>query len=33
MDARFQTDLDDSNSQSGYVFILNKGVVSWKSSK
>ena len=32
-DASFQTDLDDSHSQSGYVFTLNGGAVSWKSSK
>ena len=32
-DASFQTDQDDSKSQSGYVFCLNGGVVSWKSSK
>ncbi|KAI3764505.1 hypothetical protein L2E82_14514 [Cichorium intybus] len=32
-DASFQTDRDDSKSQSGYVFILNGGAVSWKSSK
>ena len=32
-DASFQTDPDDSHSQSGYVFTLNGGVVSWKSSK
>ena len=32
-DASFQTDKDDSKSQSGYVFILNGGAVSWKSSK
>jgi len=32
-DASFQTDLDDSCSQSGYVFIVNGGVVIWKSSK
>jgi hypothetical protein len=31
--ASFQTDRDDSRSQSGYVFILNGGAVSWKSSK
>ncbi|KAK4353214.1 hypothetical protein RND71_028732 [Anisodus tanguticus] len=32
-DASFQTDLDDFKSQSGYAFIFNGGVVSWKSSK
>src|SRR5436189_4479692 len=32
-DASFQTDKDDSRSQSGYVFYLNGGAVSWKSSK
>ncbi|OWM63208.1 hypothetical protein CDL15_Pgr010608 [Punica granatum] len=32
-DASFQSDKDDSRSQSGYVFCLNGGVVSWKSSK
>ena len=32
-DASFQSDRDDSKSQSGYVFTLNGGVVSWKSSK
>jgi hypothetical protein len=32
-DASFQTDRDDSKSQSGYVFKLNGGAVSWKSSK
>lgn len=32
-DASFQTDKDDFKSQSGYVFCLNGGVVSWKSSK
>ena len=32
-DASFQTDRDDSRSQSGYVFTLNGGAVSWKSSK
>ena len=32
-DASFQTDVDDSKSQSGYVFMLNGGAVSWKSSK
>ncbi|KAK9006405.1 hypothetical protein V6N11_035445 [Hibiscus sabdariffa] len=32
-DASFQTDKDDLRSQSGFVFCLNGGVVSWKSSK
>ncbi|KAJ9565943.1 hypothetical protein OSB04_001909 [Centaurea solstitialis] len=32
-DASFQTDRDDFRSQSGYVFILNGGAISWKSSK
>ena len=32
-DASFQTDSDDSRSQSGYVFVMNGGAVSWKSSK
>ncbi|KAK8715402.1 hypothetical protein V6N13_042736 [Hibiscus sabdariffa] len=32
-DASFQTDMDDSRSQSGFVFCLNGGAVSWKSSK
>ena len=32
-DASFQSDLDDFRSQSGYVFCLNGGAVSWKSSK
>ena len=32
-DASFQTNRDDSRSQLGYVFCLNGGVVSWKSSK
>ena len=27
------TDLDDSKSQTGYIFILNGGAVSWCSSK
>ena len=30
-DASFQTDKDDSKSQSGYVFTINSGAVSWKS--
>jgi transposase InsO family protein len=32
-DAGFQTDRDDTKSQSGYVFILNGGAVDWKSKK
>ena len=32
-DAGFQFDLDDFKSQSGFVFCLNGGVVSWRSSK
>ena len=32
-DASFQSNRDDSKSQSGYVFTLNCGAVSWKSSK
>ena len=32
-DASFQYDKDDFQSQSGYVFCLNGGAVSWKSSK
>ena len=32
-DASFQTDTDDSQSQSGFVFTVNGGAVSWKSSK
>ena len=31
--ASFQYDKDDFRSQSGYVFCLNGGAVSWKSSK
>ena len=33
VDASFQTDRDDSRSQSGWVFLLNGGAVTWKSSK
>ncbi|KAK8997995.1 hypothetical protein V6N11_012529 [Hibiscus sabdariffa] len=33
IDASFQTDKDDSRSQSGFVFCLNGGAVSWKSLK
>ncbi|GKC82136.1 hypothetical protein Tco_1137853 [Tanacetum coccineum] len=32
-DARFESDRDDIKSQTGYVFILNGGVLDWKSSK
>lgn len=32
-DASFQTDRDDYKSQAGYVFCLNGGAFSWKSSK
>ena len=32
-DASFQSDKDDFRLQSGYVFCLNGGAVSWKSSK
>ena len=34
-DASFQSDKDNFRSQSGYVFVfcLNGGAVSWKSSK
>jgi hypothetical protein len=32
-DASFQTDADDSKSQSSFVFCLNGGAVSWESSK
>nr|AAV85747.1 Integrase core domain, putative [Oryza sativa Japonica Group]AAX92956.1 retrotransposon protein, putative, Ty1-copia sub-class [Oryza sativa Japonica Group]ABA92827.2 retrotransposon protein, putative, Ty1-copia subclass [Oryza sativa Japonica Group] len=32
-DASFQIDKDDFRSQSGFVFCLNGGAVSWKSSK
>ena len=31
--ACFQSNLDDFRSQSGFVFCLNGGVVSWRSSK
>ena len=33
VDASFEIDPDDSNSQTGYVFLLNGGAVSWCSSK
>jgi hypothetical protein len=32
-DASFQIDADDSKSQSGFMFCLNRGAVSWKNSK
>ena len=32
-DASFQTDKDDYKSQLGYIFLLNEGTVSLKSSK
>src|SRR4051812_1233329 len=33
VDASFDTDTDDSKSQSGYVFIMNGTSVSWRCSK
>ena len=33
IDASFDTDPDDSKSQTGYIFILNGGAISWCSSK
>ncbi|KAI3767088.1 hypothetical protein L2E82_17173 [Cichorium intybus] len=33
IDASFQTDRDSGRSQSGWVFLLNRGAVTWKSSK
>ena len=33
VDASFDTDLNDSKSQTGYVYILNGGAVSWCSCK
>ncbi|GJZ88360.1 retrotransposon protein, putative, ty1-copia subclass [Tanacetum coccineum] len=32
-DASFQTDKDDTKSQTGYVFVLNGEAVDWKSAK
>nr|GEW11253.1 hypothetical protein [Tanacetum cinerariifolium] len=32
-DASFQTDKDDTKSQTRYMFVLNGGAVDWKSSK
>ena len=33
VDPSFDTNPDDSKSQTGYVFILNSGAFSWCSSK
>ena len=33
MDSSFQSDVDDSKSNSGYVYTLNGGAMCWKSSK
>ena len=33
VDASVDTDPDDSKSQTGYLFLLNGGAVSWCSSK
>ena len=33
VDASFDTDPDDSKSQTGYVFLFNGGAISWCSSK
>ena len=33
VDASFDIDLDDSKSQTGYVYMLNGGAVSWCSCK
>nr|GEV24199.1 retrotransposon protein, putative, Ty1-copia subclass [Tanacetum cinerariifolium] len=32
-DASFQTDKDDTKSQTGHMFVLNGGAVDWKSAK
>lgn len=32
-DASFETDKDDTKSQTGYVFVVNGGAVYWKSKK
>nr|GEU96014.1 hypothetical protein [Tanacetum cinerariifolium] len=32
-DVGYLTDVDDCKAQTGYVFILNEGVVDWKSAK
>nr|GEZ58578.1 hypothetical protein [Tanacetum cinerariifolium] len=33
VDASFQTDKDDTKSQTGYVFVLNVRAMDWKSAK
>ena len=33
VDASFDTNPDDSKSQTGYFFLLNGGAISWCSSK
>ena len=33
VDASFDTDKDDSKSQTGYVYIFNGGAMSWRSCK
>jgi hypothetical protein len=33
VDASFDTDPDDSKSQTGYIYVLNGGAVSWRSYK
>src|SRR4051794_35301968 len=33
VDASFDSDPDDHKSQSGYVFMVNGGAVSWRSRK
>ena len=32
-DASFQTNRDDCQSQSRFVYVMNRGAVSWMSSK
>ena len=32
-DASFETDKDDTKSQTGYVFVINGGAVDWRSKK
>ncbi|KAI3819532.1 hypothetical protein L1987_13373 [Smallanthus sonchifolius] len=32
-DASFRTDQDDSRSQTGFIFVLNGGAITWKSIK